>query len=104
LLHRFFQLKPVAELFETLSNIPVEIHHGKKIVEISSNQINKSMALEHLMFANPYDSVLRAGDDETDESMFRVKDDKIISINVGNNPNTAAKLRIASPKALRNTS
>jgi trehalose 6-phosphate synthase/phosphatase len=91
----------VAELFEMLSNVPVEIHHGKKIVEVSSNQINKGMALEHFMFANLYDGVLCAGDDETDESMFRVKDDKIISINVGNNPNTAAKFRIASPKALR---
>jgi trehalose 6-phosphate synthase/phosphatase len=92
----------VAELFEMLSNVPVEIHHGKKIVEVSSNQINKGMVLEHFMFANQYGGVLCAGDDETDESMFRIKDDKIISINVGNNPNTTAKFRIANPKAFRN--
>lgn len=92
----------VAELYEMLSNLPVEIHHGKKIVEVSSNQINKGIVLEHFVFVNQYDGVLCAGDDETDESMFRIRDDNIISINVGNNPNTAAKFHIANPKAFRN--
>jgi trehalose 6-phosphate synthase/phosphatase len=92
----------VAELYEMLSNLPVEIHHGKKIVEVSSNQINKGMVLEHFMFVNQYDGVLCAGDDETDESMFRIRNDSIISINVGNNPKTTAKFHIANPKAFRN--
>jgi trehalose 6-phosphate synthase/phosphatase len=92
----------VAELYEMLCNLPVEIHHGKKIVEVSSNQINKGMVLEHFIFVNQYDGVLCAGDDETDESMFRIRDDKIISINIGNNPKTTAKFHIANPKAFRN--
>jgi trehalose-6-phosphatase len=91
-----------AELFEMLSNLSVEIHHEKKIVEVSSNQINKGVVLEHFMFVNPYDGVLCAGDDETDESMFRIREDKIIDIYVGNNPKTTAKFRIPNPKAFRN--
>jgi len=90
------------ELYEMLSNLPVEIRHGKKIVEVSSNQVNKGMVLEHFMYVNQYDGVICAGDDETDESMFRTKDDSIFSIHVGNNPKTAAKFRIANPKAFRN--
>lgn len=90
----------VAELCEMLSNLPVEIHHGKKIVEVSSIQINKGNVLEHFMLLNNYDLVLCAGDDETDESMFRVNDDRIISIKIGKE-NTAAKFRISSPRAFR---
>ncbi len=37
----------VAELYEMLSNLPVEIHHGQKIVEVGSIQINKGMIMEH---------------------------------------------------------
>jgi trehalose 6-phosphate synthase/phosphatase len=92
----------VAELYEMLSNLPVEIRHGKKIVEVSSNQINKGMVLEHFMLVNQYDGVLCAGDDETDESMYRIKDASIVSINVGSNPESAAKYSITNPKAFRN--
>ena len=90
----------VAELYEMLSNLPVEIHHGKKIVEISSIQINKGNVLEHFMLLNNYDTVLCAGDDETDESMFRLTADNILSIKIGRG-NTAAKYRVSSPAAFR---
>jgi trehalose 6-phosphate synthase/phosphatase len=42
----------VAELYEMLSNLPVEIHHGKKIVEVSSIQINKGSVMEYFMLLN----------------------------------------------------
>ena len=88
------------ELYEMLSNLPVEIHHGKKIVEVSSIQINKGIVLEHFMLLNKYDTVLCAGDDETDESMFRLTGDNIISVKIGTG-NTAARFRVPSPKAFR---
>jgi len=90
----------VAELYEMLSNLPVEIHHGKKIVEVSSIQINKGSVLEHFMLLNKYDPVLCAGDDETDESMFRLAADNILSIKIGRG-NTAAKYRVSSPAVFR---
>lgn len=92
----------VAELCEILSNLPVEIHHGKKIVEVGSIQVNKGIVMEHFSLLNQYDAVLCAGDDETDESMFRSKVENLITIKVGQSGDTAAQFRITSPKAFRN--
>jgi len=92
----------VAELYEMLSNLPVEIHHGQKIVEVGSMQINKGIVLDHFVQLNKYDTVLCAGDDETDESMFRYMDDtEVFSIKIGDGTDTMAKFRISGPKAFR---
>ncbi len=92
----------VAELYEMLSNMPVEIHHGRKIVEVGSMYLNKGIVLAHFLQMNGYESVLCAGDDETDESMFRYsgKDAKMFSIKVGRGE-TMAQFRIANPRAFR---
>jgi trehalose 6-phosphate synthase/phosphatase len=90
----------VAELYEMLSNLPVEIHHGKKIVEVSSIKINKGSVMEHFVLSNNYDVVVCAGDDETDESMFRLTADNIVSIKIGAG-DTAAGYRVSSPRAFR---
>ncbi len=92
----------VAELYEMLSNLPVVIHHGKKIVEISSIQINKGATLEHFVQKMDYDAVLCAGDDETDESMFRLTNERLITVKVGAGVETSARYRIASVAAFRN--
>jgi trehalose 6-phosphate synthase/phosphatase len=90
----------VAELYDVLSNLPVEVHHGKKIVEVGSMQINKGRVLEYFLMSNKYDALLCAGDDETDESMFRLEDGRITSLKVGRGE-TAAAYRINSPGAFR---
>jgi trehalose 6-phosphate synthase/phosphatase len=90
----------VIELQEMLSNFPVEINHGSKIVEINSILINKGVIMQHLKTLNRYDRVLCAGDDESDEHMFRATGEKDISIRVGPGE-TAALYRVASPGALR---
>jgi trehalose 6-phosphate synthase/phosphatase len=92
----------VAELYEMLSNLPVEIRHGQKIVEVGSMQLNKGMVLGHFVQLHKYDAVLCAGDDETDESMFRYPDAvEMFSVKVGDGADTAAKFRISGPKAFR---
>jgi len=90
----------VGELYEMLSNLPVEIRHGKKIVEVNSTHINKGIAVEHFLQHNKYDAVLCAGDDETDESMFRLDHKEIVSIKIGDGE-TQAKFKVASPKIFR---
>ena len=92
----------VAELYEMLSNMPVEIHHGRKIVEVGSMQLNKGIVLAHFLQMNRYEGVLCAGDDETDERMFRYvgEDAQMFSIKVGRGE-TMAKFRIANPRAFR---
>lgn len=90
----------IGELYEVLSNIPVEIHHGKKIIEVSSTQINKGMAVEHFLMEKSYDTILCAGDDETDEAMFKLSHDDTISVKIGAG-DTLANYKIHSPKAFR---
>lgn len=90
----------VSELSEMMSNLPVAIHHGKKIVEVSSIQINKGCIIEHFLTEYPNDAFICAGDDVTDESMFRIKAPQITHIKVGIGE-TAAEYRIESPKEFR---
>lgn len=91
----------LATLSEMLSNLPVEIRHGKKIVEATSMQISKGIIMEHLLQEHSFDVLLCAGDDETDETMFRAATPETISIKVGAG-NTAARFRVAGPSAFRN--
>lgn len=88
------------ELYEMTSNYPVEVHHGKKIVEISSIHVNKGAALERFANENNYDMVLCAGDDQTDETMFRVERDGLVTIKVGEG-DTRAVYRVPDPEHVR---
>jgi len=90
----------MGELMELASNLPVEIHHGKKIVEVGSSQINKGQALEFFLQHNSYDAILCAGDDETDESMFRLDRPEIVSLKIGSG-NTHAQYTLPHPAAFR---
>jgi trehalose 6-phosphate synthase/phosphatase len=90
----------MSEIVEMLSNLPVEIHHGKKIVEISSIHVNKGAAVEHFLAEKSYDLVLCAGDDQTDEAMFRLAHDDMLSVKIGVG-DTHAQYRIQNPEAFR---
>ncbi|MFT4520559.1 MAG: trehalose 6-phosphate synthase/phosphatase [Halioglobus sp.] len=73
----------VHDLFDMLGNSPVEIHHGKRIVEVSSIHVNKGRAMEHFIREQQYNFVLCAGDDQTDEAMFKLEEEGLVSIKVG---------------------
>jgi trehalose 6-phosphate synthase/phosphatase len=90
----------ISELRESLSNMPVTINHGGKRVEVTSMLINKGMALQQIRGNVPFDHVLCAGDDITDETMFRAATDQDLSIKIGPGE-TAARFRVASPSAFR---
>ena len=87
-------------LYEMVTNLPVEVHHGKKIVEVSSMQVSKGAAIERLVRDNDYDLIFCVGDDQTDETMFRVEDKRLISVKVGPGE-TRAQLRVKSPDHFR---
>jgi trehalose 6-phosphate synthase/phosphatase len=91
----------VSELQEMLSNLPVEIRHGRQIVEVGSMHVSKGAAVVRLMAEKDLGAVLCAGDDETDETMFRLSDARIVSVRVGQPGDTAARFRIQSPRAFR---
>ena len=82
------------------ANSQVEIRHGKKIVEISSVHVSKGAAVSRILSEKDYDVVLCVGDDLTDESMFALNGENLITIKVGEGP-TRAKCRVADPAALR---
>ncbi len=91
----------LGELTESISNLPVEIHHGKCIVEVSSQQISKGFAVDKLLKESTTDGIaVCIGDDQTDETMLQLKKDNLFTIKVGDGP-TAAAFRIPAPKQVR---
>ncbi|MEX1048791.1 MAG: bifunctional alpha,alpha-trehalose-phosphate synthase (UDP-forming)/trehalose-phosphatase [Akkermansiaceae bacterium] len=61
------------ELTGMAANLPVTVHHGQKIVEISSLQVSKGAAVEFLLKAWASEIALVAGDDQTDETMIALE-------------------------------
>jgi trehalose 6-phosphate synthase/phosphatase len=91
----------LGELTESISNLPVEIHHGKRIVEVGSQQISKGFAVEKLLKEIGAEGfAVCIGDDQTDETMLQLKKDKLFTIKVGGGT-TAAAYRIPAPKQVR---
>lgn len=90
----------IGELTETISNLPVAIHQGQKIVEVSSQHVSKGMAVARFMNENKYDLMLCAGDDRTDETMLYFDDVNVITVKVGDK-DTDAAYRVSSPQSFR---
>ncbi len=88
------------ELSTLVANDPVQIRHGRKIVEVAAASINKGAAVSRVLEERSYAVILCAGDDTTDESMFRLDLPNMVSIKIGRG-DTQATYRLASPAALR---
>lgn len=86
----------IGHLKEAIANVPAAISHGKKIVEVCSQQINKGMAVERFLQENDYDAVLCIGDDQTDETMHRHRQTGAVTIKVGAGT-TDAEFRLPGP-------
>ena len=82
-----------------VSDAPVQVRHGQKIVEVVSSQINKGEAVRRSLVDLGNKLVVCAGDDRTDESMFSLEEgDQILTIKVGVGP-TLARYRAADVAA-----
>ena len=88
------------ELGARMANEPVEIRHGRKIIEATAATISKGAAVRRLLNETNYDLAVCAGDDQTDESMFELNLPHLISIKVGPNP-SRANHRLPNPEAFR---
>jgi len=80
----------VGQLSEFVNNLPIEIHHGKKIVEVSSIETNKGQIVNDFLQKHEYTAALCVGDDSTDETMFRLQNKLLIKIKVGDGDTQAA--------------
>jgi trehalose 6-phosphate synthase/phosphatase len=75
----------------------LKIIDGNKVVEITTGQTNKGMAIGYLIEAKNYDCIICIGDDKTDEDMFEYLQDKDNAITIKVGPGvTLAKHRLAS--------
>jgi trehalose 6-phosphate synthase/phosphatase len=70
-------------LINFTANQDLQIMQGKKVVETRISGISKGMAALHWLEAAEYDFILAAGDDVTDEDLFRVLPEKAFSLKVG---------------------
>ncbi len=91
----------VDELSAMTAKMPIIVQHGKKIVEVCSQYINKGESLKYVLSNGSCDVIVCAGDDSTDEHMFQVGNSKVISIKIGKGE-TSAKYRFTTPSKFRN--
>jgi len=89
----FAQLR-LNELRDDLSEIirqktQFEILEGNKVLEIKSGRYDKGQAALTILHEQPHDFILAAGDDKTDEFLFRSLPATAHTIRVGLNPSVA---------------
>jgi len=87
-------------LLNMTENLDVGVFEGSKIIEIKKLGVNKGRAAEFWLERENWDFLLAAGDDYTDEEMFRVLPDEVYSIKVGLNI-SKARFNVDSPNEIR---
>lgn len=89
------------ELVELLAGDDVAVHDGRNIVEVKPSFISKANVVRELRQEYRADFILCAGDDYTDEDMFRELQDDLgaVTIKVGQG-DTAARHAVAKPAEL----
>ena len=83
------------ELVDILENDDIGVYSGDKIIEIKPTDINKGYAASELEAIFQADFILCAGDDYTDEDMFRQLEQDAYTIKVGTG-DTKARHQVAS--------
>lgn len=81
------------DLVKAVDGDALAVHIGHKIVEVKQRDIHKGMAVEKLVETYQPDFVLCAGDDFTDEDMFRALNSQATTIKVGGGE-TDARFRV----------
>lgn len=88
-------------LAEVLSNTPVEVIPGNKIVEVRLSGVHKGTIAERLAGTlTPATTVVAIGDDRTDEDLFRALPPECFTLHVGPGP-TLARYRLQNVAAVR---
>ncbi len=93
-----------AELVEALGALlrggPLGVLRGSKVVEVRANAANKGAAAGRWLGRGPYDVVLAAGDDTTDEDLFAALPPSAWSLRVGLGE-TRARFNVVDAAELR---
>jgi trehalose 6-phosphate synthase/phosphatase len=71
-------------LSDLLSNSPVEVLPGHKVVEVRPHGMNKGMIVPPILAAAaPHSAIIAIGDDRTDEDLFEALPDGTLTVHVG---------------------
>ncbi|MBX7221208.1 MAG: bifunctional alpha,alpha-trehalose-phosphate synthase (UDP-forming)/trehalose-phosphatase [Blastocatellia bacterium] len=89
-------------LVEVLSNLPVEVLKGEKIVEVRAQGVNKGQIVQQVcsQVASSVAVPVAIGDDRTDEDMFLAIPENGVTIHVGETASLGT-YRFASPATVR---
>jgi trehalose 6-phosphate synthase/phosphatase len=86
-------------LGDALSNQPLEVIEGKKVIEIRLRGASKAAVAQRTAF-DEHDGIIAVGDDRTDEDLFHSLPATAVTIAVGSAP-TAARYHVAGCDAVR---
>jgi trehalose 6-phosphate synthase/phosphatase len=94
-------LELVGELTDYIHTGRLQVLTGNKIVEVRNSGIDKGMAIKKLLSQKHYDFIFAAGDDQTDEDMFKILTQKqnCFSIKVGTDA-SYAKYNLQTPQMI----
>jgi trehalose 6-phosphate synthase/phosphatase len=88
-------------LGDALSNQPLEVLEGKKVVEVRLRGVSKAAAARHALSSLAAGTaVLAIGDDRTDEDLFTALPEDALTVRVGEGA-SAARHRVADVAAVR---
>lgn len=87
-------------LIHFTANKDLQVLQGKKVVEIRNAGINKGLAAAFWLGENGFDFILAAGDDWTDEDLFKALPETAYSIKVGISP-SLARFNVINYKDIR---
>jgi trehalose 6-phosphate synthase/phosphatase len=87
-------------LGDALSNQPLEVLEGKKVIEVRLRGISKALAAQRLASSTAGALVVAFGDDRTDEELFAALPPESITVGVGGHV-LAARHRVADHRAVR---
>jgi trehalose 6-phosphate synthase/phosphatase len=88
-------------LGDVLSNQPLEVWEGKKVIEVRLRGISKGLVAQRVKAeAEPGTVIVAIGDDRTDEDLFRALPPSSLTVAVGR-PWTAATFRLDDHRAVR---
>ncbi|MBM3925766.1 MAG: bifunctional alpha,alpha-trehalose-phosphate synthase (UDP-forming)/trehalose-phosphatase [SAR202 cluster bacterium] len=71
------------------ANLEIQVLHGHKVVEVKSTGASKAEFFLRYLSKKPWDFILAAGDDVTDEALFRVLPQGAATVSVGFAASTA---------------
>jgi trehalose 6-phosphate synthase/phosphatase len=90
------------ELSDVFKNTSVKVINGNKVIELRSLEADKGAAASKIVARTDYDFILAAGDDKTDEDMFRMlKDKNAWTIKIGSGI-SYARYNVETPKVFLN--